>query len=140
MGIDVKKGDLAKHNAAAYKGYVIRILIVAAICILSAFAVELFCNIKLMRLPADIKGVHDTEFTEKVFDVAAIVEGDPENGLEYRPHEEYELSEMALIRHLMVGKEQLNLNRERPPLHQSGTVASRAVSCGRWSLMNRITG
>lgn len=50
------------------------------------------------------------------------------------------LSEMALIRHLMVGKEQLNLNRERPPLHQSGTVASRAVSCGRWSLMNRITG
>lgn len=90
MGIDVKKGDLAKHNAAAYKGYVIRILIVAAICILSAFAVELFCNIKLMRLPADIKGVHDTEFTEKVFDVAAIVEGDPENGLEYRPHEEYE--------------------------------------------------
>ena len=50
------------------------------------------------------------------------------------------LSEMALIRHLMVGKEQLNLNRGRPPLHQSGTVASRAVSCGRWSLMNRITG
>lgn len=50
------------------------------------------------------------------------------------------LSEMALIRHLMVGKEQLNLNRERPPLHQSGTVASRAVSCGRWSWMNRITG
>lgn len=50
------------------------------------------------------------------------------------------LSEMALIRHLMVGKEQLNLNMERPPLHQSGTVASRAVSCGRWSLMNRITG
>ena len=90
MGIDVKKGDLAKHNAVTYKEYVIRILIVAAICILSAFAVELFCNIKLMRLPADIKGIHDTEFTEKVFDVAAIVEGDPENGLEYRPHEEYE--------------------------------------------------
>lgn len=73
MGIDVKKGDLAKHNAVTYKEYVIRILIVAAICILSAFAVELFCNIKLMRLPADIKGIHDTEFTEKVFDVAAIV-------------------------------------------------------------------
>ena len=79
MGIDVKKGDLAKHNAVTYKEYVIRILIVAAICILSAFAVELFCNIKLLRLPADIKGIHDTEFTEKVFDVAAIVEGDPEN-------------------------------------------------------------
>lgn len=50
------------------------------------------------------------------------------------------LSERATIRHLMVGMEQLNLNRERPPLHQSGTVVSRAVSCGRWSLMNRITG
>ena len=48
MGIDVKKGDLAKHNAVTYKEYVIRILIVAAICILSAFAVELFCNIKLI--------------------------------------------------------------------------------------------
>lgn len=50
------------------------------------------------------------------------------------------LSERVPIRHLLVGMGQLNLNRERPPLHQSGTVASRAVSCGRWSLMNRITG
>lgn len=50
------------------------------------------------------------------------------------------LSEMALIRHLMVGMGQLNLNRERPPLHQSATVASRAVSCGRWNLTSRITG
>lgn len=71
------------------KGYIIRLAIVLAAGLFMASAVELFCNIKLMRLPSDIKGVQNISFEKTVFDASDLTEGDPENGLEYRPHEEY---------------------------------------------------
>ena len=87
--IKVKGISQNENGIIQIKGYIIRLAIVLAASLFMASAVELFCNIKLMRLPSDIKGVQNISFEKTVFDASDLTEGDPENGLEYRPHEEY---------------------------------------------------
>lgn len=72
------------------KKYIIGVAAVAAAAFVLALLVELFSNIKLMTMPDEKKGMHSIAFEEKIFDTEDVVEGDPQGGLEYRPHEEYE--------------------------------------------------
>lgn len=88
--VTLKEKIFPKDKEAGLKNYIIRIALVLAVSLFAAFAVELLGNILLMRLTPDVKGVHKVGFTETVFDIDDVREGDPENGLEYRQHDEYE--------------------------------------------------
>ncbi len=72
------------------KKYIIRIAIVATISIVASLLVELFSNIKLITMNSDEKGVQDIAFTAERFDKADVIEGKPEEGLEYRSNGEYD--------------------------------------------------
>ncbi|MGN1187498.1 MAG: hypothetical protein ACI4R6_03300, partial [Lachnospiraceae bacterium] len=72
------------------KKLIIGIIIAATISIVTALLVELFANLKLLTMNEEMKGIRGLEYNKIVFDIDRIVEGDPENGLEYRSHEEYE--------------------------------------------------
>lgn len=90
MGNGMKERKLDSSKNRGMKKYIAGIAIVIAVSLILAFAVELFSNMKLLTLDSKQKGVKETAFSETVFDTADVVEGDPENGLEYRPHPEYE--------------------------------------------------
>lgn len=72
------------------KKLIIGIIIAATISIVTALLVELFANLKLLTMNEEMKGIRSLEYTKTLFDIDMLVEGDPENGLEYRRHEEYE--------------------------------------------------
>lgn len=71
------------------KKYFPKLIIAATICIVTALLVELLSNIKLLSLSEGAKGIRQLKYNEITFDLEKLVEGDPENGLEYRSHEEY---------------------------------------------------
>ena len=77
-------------NKTDIKKYLIRIVIVATISIVASLIVELFANIKLITMSSGEKGVKNIAYTTKVFDKSDVVEGKPEEGLEYRSNDEYD--------------------------------------------------
>ena len=72
------------------KKIIIKLIIAATISIVTALLVELFANLKLLTMDGADKGISRLEYTKGIFDMDKLIEGDPENGLEYRSHEEYE--------------------------------------------------
>lgn len=72
------------------KKYIIRIVIVATISIVASLLVELFSNIRLISMNAGEKGLRNIAFTAEIFDSKDVVEGKPEEGLEYRTGGEYD--------------------------------------------------